>query len=185
MSAAACRLIAHRWVRCCLRGCRALSSAFGSARLGSAPLQKLTRQSITEPKRLIKLVDAAREQQWCLVNEELEEGLISLSVPIVGRDGRFVAAMNLSSQLNRTPPSYVIEHFLPDLKATAAEISSTQADGLEFFLSVRFQVCGTGSATAALGRIQPDAALIALPETGRRKSHHRRGRVRRQPRVGD
>ena len=35
-----------------------------------------------------------------------------------------VAAMNISSQLNRTPPAHMIEHFLPKLQAASAEISS-------------------------------------------------------------
>jgi len=92
--------------------------------LGKRPLPRLTRHTVTDPKRLLSLVDSAREQQWCLVSEELEEGLVSLSVPILDRGGHCVAAMNISSQLNRTPPTHMIEHFLPKLKAAAAEISS-------------------------------------------------------------
>ena len=94
------------------------------ALLGKRQLPRLTRHTVTDPKQLLKLVDAAREQQWCLVCEELEEGLVSLSVPLLDRGGHHVAAMNISSQLNRTPPAYMIEHFLPKLKAAAAEISS-------------------------------------------------------------
>jgi IclR family pca regulon transcriptional regulator len=92
--------------------------------LGKRQLPRLTRHTVTDPKRLLKLVDAAREQQWALVCEELEEGLVSLSVPILDRSGHCVAAMNISSQLNRTPPDFMVEHFLPKLKAAAAEISS-------------------------------------------------------------
>jgi len=92
--------------------------------LGSAELPKLTRHTVTKPAALVKLVDAARKQQWCLVCEELEEGLVSLSVPVLDRSGRCVAAMNISSQLNRTPPAHMLEHFLPKLQAAAAEISS-------------------------------------------------------------
>jgi IclR family transcriptional regulator, pca regulon regulatory protein len=95
-----------------------------AALLGKRALPRLTRHTVTDPRRLMKLVDAAREQQWCLVSEELEEGLVSLSVPIIDRSGRCVAAMNVSSQANRTPPAFVVEHFLPKLKAAAAEISS-------------------------------------------------------------
>ena len=93
-------------------------------RLEQAELRKLTRHTVTNVRRLTKLIDVAREQQWCLVSEELEEGLVSLSVPILDRTGQCVAAMNISSQLNRTPPDYMIERFLPKLKAAAAEISS-------------------------------------------------------------
>ncbi len=92
--------------------------------LGSSELPKLTRHTVTKPVAIAKLVDSARKQQWCLVCEELEEGLVSLSVPVLDRSGHCVAAMNISSQLNRTPPAHMIEHFLPKLKAAAAEISA-------------------------------------------------------------
>ena len=93
-------------------------------RLAHTELRKLTRHTVTNARRLSKLIANAREQQWCLVSEELEEGLVSLSVPILDRSGQCVAAMNVSSQLNRTPPDYMIERFLPKLKAAAAEISA-------------------------------------------------------------
>jgi IclR family pca regulon transcriptional regulator len=92
--------------------------------LDSAELPKLTRHTVTKPAALARLIETARKQQWCLVCEELEEGLVSLSVPVLDRSGRCVAAMNISSQLNRTPPAHMIEHFLPKLQAAAGEISS-------------------------------------------------------------
>ena len=101
-----------------------LSDAQLKPRLADAAPQKLTRRTETRASALHKLVAAAREQQWCLVCEELEEGLVSLAVPIVDRNGRTIAAMNVSSQLNRTPPEHMIERFLPKLQKAAAEISS-------------------------------------------------------------
>lgn len=95
-----------------------------AALLGRRALPRLTRHTVTDPRRVMKLVDAAREQQWCVVSEELEEGLISLSVPIVDRSGRCVAAMNVSSQANRTPADHMVQRFLPKLRAAALEISS-------------------------------------------------------------
>jgi IclR family pca regulon transcriptional regulator len=93
-------------------------------RLAQTELRKHTRHTVTNARKLTKLIATAREQQWCLVSEELEEGLVSLSVPIVDRSGQCVAAMNISSQLNRTPPDYMVERFLPKLRAAAAEISA-------------------------------------------------------------
>jgi len=93
-------------------------------RLAQTEARKLTRHTVTNARKLTRLIATAREQQWCLVSEELEEGLVSLSVPIVDRSGQFVAAMNVSSQLNRTPPDFMVERFLPKLKAAAAEISA-------------------------------------------------------------
>jgi IclR family pca regulon transcriptional regulator len=58
-----------------------------------------------------------------VVNQELEEGLVSLSAPIRDRAGHVIAAMNVSGQVNRTSPSCMLEHFLPKLRAAADEIS--------------------------------------------------------------
>ena len=65
----------------------------------------------------------ARRQQWCLVNQELEEGLISIAAPIVDRAGRMVAALNISGQANRTSAKVMQDTMLPALLAAAREIS--------------------------------------------------------------
>jgi IclR family pca regulon transcriptional regulator len=88
------------------------------------PLLPRTDRTITDPKRLKSELAAVRRQGWCLVNQELEEGLVSLSAPIRDRAGRAIAAMNVSGQVNRTSPEYMLEHFLPKLREAAAEISS-------------------------------------------------------------
>ena len=69
------------------------------------------------------MIAQARRQGWCLVNQELEEGLVSLSAPLTDRSGRTIAAMNISGQYNRTPPAYMLEHFLPLLVNAARTIS--------------------------------------------------------------
>jgi len=86
------------------------------------PLRR-TERTITDVARLKIELAHARQQGWCLVNQELEEGLVSLSAPIRDRAGRAIAAMNISGQVNRTSPAYMLEHFLPKLRAAAAEIS--------------------------------------------------------------
>ncbi|MFN7197874.1 MAG: IclR family transcriptional regulator C-terminal domain-containing protein, partial [Hylemonella sp.] len=68
-------------------------------------------------------VQQARRQGWSLVNQELEEGLISLAAPITDRSGRVVAALNLSGQANRTSPRIAQETLLPPLLAAARAIS--------------------------------------------------------------
>jgi IclR family pca regulon transcriptional regulator len=47
-------------------------------------------------------VAQARKQGWSLVNQELEEGLVSMAAPITNRAGQTVAALNISGQANRT-----------------------------------------------------------------------------------
>ena len=102
------------------------------AELDGAALDKLLREhpptqrterTITDVRTLKAELAAVRKQGWCLVDQELEEGLVSLSAPIRDRAGRAIAAMNISGQVNRTSPAFMVEHFLPKLRAAAGEIS--------------------------------------------------------------
>ncbi len=93
-------------------------------RSGPKALTSRTEIRIT---RLKAIVEATRRQGFSLVDQELEEGLISLAVPIVGPDGRTIAAMNVSGQANRTPGSEMTKRFLQPLQAAAARISGLMA----------------------------------------------------------
>jgi IclR family pca regulon transcriptional regulator len=91
--------------------------------LKSSARRAVTRHTITEVPALLARVRQARKQGWCLVNQELEEGLVSMAAPIFDASGRTIAAMNISGQFNRTPPRQMQEQLLPHLLAAAAEIS--------------------------------------------------------------
>ena len=93
------------------------------ARLEASTLEAFTRHTLTDVDTLFAKVQQARRQRWCLVNQELEEGLISIAAPIVDRAGRMVAALNISGQANRTSAKVMQETMLPGLLAAAAEIS--------------------------------------------------------------
>ncbi|MBT2322824.1 helix-turn-helix domain-containing protein [Variovorax paradoxus] len=93
------------------------------ARLEASTLEALTRHTLTDIDALFAKVLQARRQRWCLVNQELEEGLVSIAAPIVDRAGRMVAALNISGQANRTSAKVMQETMLPALLAAAAEIS--------------------------------------------------------------
>jgi IclR family pca regulon transcriptional regulator len=82
-----------------------------------------TAQTLTDPARWKAELARVRQQGWCLVDQELEEGLVSLSVPIRDRSGRAIAAMNISGQVARTSARHMVEHFLPKLQAASAQIS--------------------------------------------------------------
>jgi len=83
----------------------------------------LTRFTVTDVDTLVSKVAQARRQGWCLMNQELEEGLISIAAPVTDRNGRTVAALNISGQANRTPAKVMQETMLPALRAAAADIS--------------------------------------------------------------
>ncbi len=100
-----------------------LDGASVDALLASAPPTAHTARTITDPALLKAELERVRRQGWCLVDQELEEGLVSLSVPIRDRAGRAIAAMNVSGQAARTPAAAMVTKFLPRLQAAAAQIS--------------------------------------------------------------
>ena len=104
-----------------------LSDAEVRARLDASDLKALTRHTVTDPATLLARVQQVRKQGWCLVNQELEEGLISLAAPLVDAGGRTVAALNLSGQANRTSARGVQDTLLSPLLDAARQISALLA----------------------------------------------------------
>jgi IclR family transcriptional regulator, pca regulon regulatory protein len=95
--------------------------------LRTSDLRALTPYTETRVTRLKAIVDDARRKRWCLVDQELEEGLISMAVPVVDANGRTIAAMNVSGQANRTPAREMQRRFLAPLQDAARRISATVA----------------------------------------------------------
>ena len=93
------------------------------ARLESHPLQRFTAHTTTDMEALLAHIRQARQQGWCLVNQELEEGLISIAAPLTNRTGQTVAALNISGQANRTSAAVMQESLLPALLNAARTIS--------------------------------------------------------------
>ncbi|MBQ1767276.1 MAG: helix-turn-helix domain-containing protein [Aquincola sp.] len=93
------------------------------ARLSLRERTAFTSRTVTDLPTLLGLGEDTRRQGWCLVNQELEEGLVSLAAPIVDRTGRTIAALNISGQANRTPPAAMVEQFLPRLLQAARDIA--------------------------------------------------------------
>jgi IclR family pca regulon transcriptional regulator len=104
-----------------------LDAADAHERLRASNLRPLTPHTETRITRLKAIVDETRAKGWALVDQELEEGLISIAVPIVDGRGRTIAAMNIGGQVNRTPAREMEKRFLAPLRDAAHRISSTIA----------------------------------------------------------
>jgi IclR family pca regulon transcriptional regulator len=104
-----------------------LPPAEARALLASAPLVAHTAHTLTDVDAVMARVQQARRQGWCLVDQELEEGLVSLAAPIVGRGGQTIAAINLSGQANRTSAEAMREHMVAPLLQAAQRISDLLA----------------------------------------------------------
>ena len=98
------------------------------ALLRASDLAARTKTTLTDAKEIAAKVAQARRQGWSLVNQELEEGLISLAAPIVDRAGRTVAGLNISGQANRTSARVMQDPMLEPLLEAARTISR-QLDG--------------------------------------------------------
>ncbi len=92
------------------------------AALGAAPLPARTAATLTAPEAVLKAIDQSREQGWCLVADELEQGLTSLAAPIEDRSGRVTAALNISTH-SSAPREALLAQSLPALRQAAREIS--------------------------------------------------------------
>ena len=84
---------------------------------------QFTRFTIQDEAALLAQIAQVREQGWCLLNQELEEGLTSVAAPIRNASGQVVAAMNISGQANRTTPEIMHSELLPQLVQAAARVS--------------------------------------------------------------
>ena len=82
-----------------------------------------TRYTLTDPDELAAKIAQVRKQGWSMVNQELEEGLVSMAAAITDRTGQTVAALNISGQANRTSARVMQETMLPALLETAQRIS--------------------------------------------------------------
>jgi IclR family pca regulon transcriptional regulator len=94
------------------------------ARLDASSIEPFTKHTLTDSEAIVAKVLQARRQGWCLVNQELEEGLVSIAAPITDRTGRMVAALNISGQANRTSAKVMQETMLPSLLGAARDISN-------------------------------------------------------------
>ncbi len=90
--------------------------------LASTRLAPQTRHTVTDAKQLKKLIAADAKRGWSLVDQELEEGLRSISVPLRDSAGHVIAAMNISGQAARCTVADMQKNFLPELQSAAARI---------------------------------------------------------------
>jgi len=100
-----------------------LSAAELEAYLSRVPLVKLTGRTVSTGDELKAALHAVRRDGYCVVDQELEIGLRSIAVPVLDRDGRSVAAINVGTQSSRVPVSEMESRFLPPLRAAAHELA--------------------------------------------------------------
>ena len=100
-----------------------LSDEQAHAVLSQSALEPRTRHTLTDVDALMAQVRLTRQQGWALVDQEMEEGVISIAAPIIGRNGQVLAAINVSGQANRTSAADMQATMLGPLRDATEQIA--------------------------------------------------------------
>ncbi len=91
--------------------------------LANLKFETYTPRTITDVSKLRAHLDKAREQGFCIVDQELESGLRSLAVPVYNMHGVLLGAINISTNAARVDRKTLKSRFLPLLQQTCDEIA--------------------------------------------------------------
>lgn len=86
-------------------------------------LEPLSGRTVTDEAELRGIIDQASIQGWTLVDQEVEEGVRSLAVPIRSPDGRTAAALTVCSHAFRVSVERIMDEFLPLVLETSKRIT--------------------------------------------------------------
>ncbi|MES2230245.1 MAG: IclR family transcriptional regulator C-terminal domain-containing protein, partial [Pseudomonadota bacterium] len=92
--------------------------------LDHADLQTKTSRTLTTPEALFECLQHVRQQGWCIVDQELEQGLRSIAVPVYDASGQVLAALNVSTHAGRVSRSELEQRFLPSMLSASRELSA-------------------------------------------------------------
>ncbi|MFI8962994.1 IclR family transcriptional regulator C-terminal domain-containing protein [Streptomyces sp. NPDC053493] len=96
-----------------------------AARLAGTELRALTPYTVTDRAALETVIERVGRAGYALVDEELEEGLRSIAMPVRDRARRVVAAVNVALHASRRSREACVTEVLPEL---AAAVSGIEAD---------------------------------------------------------
>jgi len=87
--------------------------------LRDAKLKAYTAHTITDPDRLRELLHQVKQDGYAIVDQELEESLCAMAIPIHNRAGIVVCAMNVGLPASQIAIGDLIDTHLPVLKDAA------------------------------------------------------------------
>jgi IclR family transcriptional regulator, pca regulon regulatory protein len=91
-------------------------------RLGRIEIVPLTSRTVKDMDGLRAILTSVRRQGYAATDQELEEGLRSLAVPLHSASGAVTAALNVSVHASRASMAVLRREFLPLALATATAI---------------------------------------------------------------
>jgi IclR family pca regulon transcriptional regulator len=94
------------------------------SRLARIQPEPLSARTVTDKPTLRGLLERVRKQGYAATDQELEEGLRSLAVPIRDAKGVVIAALNVSVHASRASMATLRREFLPAALDAASAIES-------------------------------------------------------------
>ncbi len=92
--------------------------------LGRLRLEPLTSHTVSEVEELRAVIEQTRRRGYALVDQELEEGLRSVGVPIRDPSGRVIAGLAVPAHASMQSIEDLNAVLVPTLRATAEQIES-------------------------------------------------------------
>jgi IclR family pca regulon transcriptional regulator len=90
-----------------------------------AVFRKLTEHTETNPTTFRKILKEVRAKGFAAIQDELDYGIVSCSLPIFGPNGRIVGAANCSDVTHRIDKAEMIAKRLPVLRQAIRRIETT------------------------------------------------------------
>ncbi|WP_311132288.1 IclR family transcriptional regulator domain-containing protein [Nonomuraea gerenzanensis] len=103
---------------------RVLLAELPEERLATIVPRRLSPRTVTSAAELRAALRQAAVDGYALVDQELEEGVRSIAVPIRDRSGRTVAAVNVATHAGRASNATLLRDVLPALRETAARMEA-------------------------------------------------------------
>lgn len=99
----------------------AFSEEYAKSEMKEFPLKKYTKNTIADWNEFVKVLQQTKENKYALDEEEWEEGLTCIGVPILERNGKAIAALSMAGPTTRMCNQ--MEDKIRDLQKAGQEIS--------------------------------------------------------------
>lgn len=90
--------------------------------LRNADLSRPTPASITSKTELAAELERVRKRGYAIVDQELEEGIRTIAVPVLDANGRAVAAINVVTNAATVSKKKLVDEILPQMRKAAQEL---------------------------------------------------------------
>jgi IclR family transcriptional regulator, pca regulon regulatory protein len=82
--------------------------------LAASSMRRYTESTVTDVEELKRILQTVRDQKYAYVDQELENGLRSIAVPVIGAGGKTVAAANIAAHAMRVKKADMIGRYLDE-----------------------------------------------------------------------